>query len=1136
MQRTAFELRLAATGDTREAVIAALRAHAEAPGHGPSGGDRSGVFSMSVSVTGRVAEDAEATPVVLVFSGQGPQWWGMGRQLMDESPVFRAAVEAIDRELRSLGWLAEDNSSLLAELSRSEDTSRMGETRIAQPAIYALQIGLTEYLTAHGVRPAAVIGHSIGELAAAVCAGAISVAEGARIVYWRSRCQAKAEGKGRMAAVGLSEAEARAELRPYEGAIEIAAINGPRTVTVAGDRAAVDALHRDLDAREVFCRVLNVSVPFHCYMMDDIADDFRRGLGSVAAGPTRIPFISTVTAAAYPGEHLDCEYWYRNIRKPVLFHQALSTLLESGQTCFVEVGPQPILKRGAEATMAAAGVSGMFIPTLRRKGSDSALLKTTLASLFVAGGACRPVPTDAISAGRVSDLPPYPLAPQSFWNETGTGRRARMRPRQHTHPHMRTVQRSVHAEHVFTCELALDPGVESYLAEHVVQDLVVFPGAGQLELALAAGQTLIDADEVFVEDVEFRLPMVLSGAGEAPVFRLEVYSDDGRFTIASQMLGTDEPVQSVAGQWSEHTRGRIHHSGDRMDAETIDLSAIRSRVNRALDVDALFAHAGRAGLVLGPSFRGIRQFWVGDGEEGESLSAIDMTESLADEASRFTIHPALLDSIIQTGALGSLSRTATQGLFLPHRVAAIRVHRAVTAELGRMWCYARETERTPDQVSMDIAAVADDGTPVVTIRGLVVKYIQGSSRDAGADDERLYELIWAPEAQADPAPPADAIRPDERPDEQPDEQPDGQSDLQSGNQPGTWIVLASRSAPAISEAVIARLRRAGNRVLVEYGDGARDMAAIAAAAGQGDGVAGMVHLWTLDCYALSDDRSVESGEAARRRSARAELLGPIVTGQLVTALGQRGAWRAAGPHSAAPAVWLVTRGVADVSGAAVDESSLGGLSSGHPADREDDNGAGSVPVSSVSSVGSVSVDVAGAGLWGFGRVLGNEQPHLVTTLVDLAPGAPDRDTEGAALAAAILAGPGAHEIALRDGRQYSQQVRWHRADATTGRIAVDGAKTAYRAEVATPGILQSIILQAYRPRPLAAGEVELAVRAVGLNFKDVVVGMAMLSDEAWRDGLSGAELGLDCAGVVTAVGEDAGPWKVGDEVVAMAPG
>jgi acyl transferase domain-containing protein len=305
LRRSRFEFRLAVCGKTAADISAELSRFAES---GMAGED---------ALVGRAFESLP-TPVAFLFSGQGPQWWGMARQLLATHATFRSTVERIDAELARLGWLAGD-SSLLAELRKDESMSRMGETQIAQPAIFAVQMGLAAILAEHGVKPAAVLGHSIGEVAAAATADILSLPEAARIVYWRSRCQAMAEGEGAMAAIGLSRDDARSLIESYQGRVEIAAVNGPSSVTIAGETAAIDDICVALAGRNIFSRRLNVSVPFHCRLMDSIEGQFKSSLGSVDCQAECIAFYSPVTAAALRGGQLTTDYWYRNIRQPVQF-------------------------------------------------------------------------------------------------------------------------------------------------------------------------------------------------------------------------------------------------------------------------------------------------------------------------------------------------------------------------------------------------------------------------------------------------------------------------------------------------------------------------------------------------------------------------------------------------------------------------------------------------------------------------------------------------------------------------------------------------------------------------------------------------------------------------------------------------
>ncbi|MDQ3335672.1 MAG: SDR family NAD(P)-dependent oxidoreductase [Myxococcota bacterium] len=997
-RRSRFELRAAVVGHTRAELVAALRALDEQPLHG------------------RYPEGRAAQPIAFVFTGQGPQWWRMGRELFAASPIFRATVERIDAALHALGWLASDGSSLIAELHRDEASSRIGETRIAQPCIYALQVGLVEMLRAHGVTPSAVVGHSIGELAAAVCVGVISASEGARIVYWRSRCQAQAEGAGCMAAVGVSEAEAREFC--VAGKIEIAAINGPRIVTVAGTHAAVDALIADLDRRDIFCKKLAVSVPFHCWLMDPIERDFRAGLSRVETRAAVLPFYSTVTGART--EQLDVDYWWQNIREPVRFHAGIEALAKDGFTTFVEIGPHPVLARGAHETLQGTGIKGTIIETLRHHADEPAQFARLLGKLFVVGAAVHATPDEHCS---FIELPQHPLEPTRHWLETEADRKERIGA-DRVHPHVANVERGVKSTATFDCTLAVDPKDEPYLMDHQVQGVVVFPGAGQIETILSAGRQVF-GDDIFLEEVEFLRPLVVEAESEA-AYRLDVYSDEGHFTLGAL-------ADREANAWLEYSRGRINRS-DRFASATCDVADWQARCSREFDASEFYKGAAASGLELGPAFQVIRHVWVSAARE--TLSLVEPTEALAHEIARFYVHPAILDGVLQTAAIGMLAGTDKHALFLPQRVARARLHAPYRGQ--PLWCHSRITHDRAKDVTLDVWAVLADGTPIVSLEGLVVRRVRGTSK---ADRRAFYEPRWQPApletgelATRTTAEIAVPVR-------------------------GTWLVIGGG---AIANRIAGALESRGNQVLV---DEAPDLAR---APGR---IVGIVHLATIG---VSDwQRAVERG--------------PVAMGELLTQIGERGLWTEDGA-----AIWLVTSGVTADANAPF-----------------------------------------GAPLWGFGRVLGSEQPRHATTLVDLSASATFADVD--ALVDEIVAGPREHEIAIRDGVRYVQTLEPVAADGERSAQDVEIARTSVRAVVTTPGNIASIKLERQPEQLLDPDEILVDVRAIGLNFKDVVVATAMLGDEAWENGMSGATIGMDCAGVVLAVGANVGEFAIGDEVVGLAP-
>jgi acyl transferase domain-containing protein len=308
----------------------------------------------------------------------------MGRSLLTSSDTFRSVIEEVGAALSRLGWLAEDNGTLHGELNRGKATSRMRETHVGQPCLFALQVGLARVLADDGIAPAAVLGHSLGELAAAVVSGALSLEEATRIVFWRSACQALAHGNGAMAALSVSEHRARELVAKHPGLVDIAAVNGPIAITIAGEPMAVEAIVAEVSREKVFVRRLALGVPYHCYLMGSVEADFRAGLRKVTSRPPHLPFFSTVTATAVDESMpLDLDYWYRNIREPVLYAQALVAMARSGISCFVELGPHPALLHASADTFRAAGIDALYTTTLRRDGDDALELARVRAELFM---------------------------------------------------------------------------------------------------------------------------------------------------------------------------------------------------------------------------------------------------------------------------------------------------------------------------------------------------------------------------------------------------------------------------------------------------------------------------------------------------------------------------------------------------------------------------------------------------------------------------------------------------------------------------------------------------------------------------------------------------------------------------------
>lgn len=359
---------------------------------------------------GHLSQDLRREPV-FVFSGKGPQWYGMGRELLTEEPVFRDVIHLCDKRLRQYAdW------SLLKELSADESQSRLSDTEFAQPAIFALQVALAALVRHWGVIPAAVIGHSIGEVAAAYVCGALTFDDAVQVIYHRGRLMQRATGHGKMASVELPLPEVEPALAPYTGRLSLAAMNSPINTVVAGEPEALEQLLKSLQSRGVAFRALPMNYAFHSYQLDPLQQELLESLQSIRPRACSIPMISTVTGALCDGKALDGQYWWRNVRQPVRFAHGINALLEAGHSLFLEVGPHPVLSPAIMQCANNHGNKSIVMPSLRRRQSERATLLTALADLYAAG--CKlNWPELYPKNSRFVDLPSYAWQHKRFWLE-----------------------------------------------------------------------------------------------------------------------------------------------------------------------------------------------------------------------------------------------------------------------------------------------------------------------------------------------------------------------------------------------------------------------------------------------------------------------------------------------------------------------------------------------------------------------------------------------------------------------------------------------------------------------------------------------------------------------------------------------
>jgi 1-acyl-sn-glycerol-3-phosphate acyltransferase len=714
LRRTHHEHRAAIVATTHEEMIDALDAIA-------AGEQRANV------ATGRSAA-GPPPKLAFVFAGMGAQWWGMGRQLMREEPVYRDFVERCDALLHRLaGW------SLVDLLAADEATSRVADADVAQVTNFVVQAGLAELWRSWGVVPDAVIGHSGGSIAASHVAGVHDLPNTLMLAYHRSRLQGRAAGQGTMLAVGLHADEAERAIGRHAARVALAAVNSPSGCALAGDAEALEAIMRELQERSVFARLLQVTVPYHSAKMDPIREELLEALRPIEAHTASIRIVSDLTGTWADGAGYDAAYWWETVRQPVRFAEGIATLIADGVRAFLEISPHPVLATSVRECLAAAGVQGSVLPSLRRLDDDRKVLLRSLGGLYAQG---RPVRWEAVQSrcsGYVK-LPSYPWQRDRHWFEPAAGGREqplRVAGQSSGHPLLGARLRGPNP----VWEAVLGSDVRRWLADHVVHGAPVFPGAGYVELALAVA-TARSADRTPVlRDVEFS--RALFAKSDAPILFQASLDAEGRLAIHSSSTGEPD-------SWTLHARSRID-SAERRSAPPTDLGEIGQRCAEDSTGAAYYEALAGRGLAYGPTFRGIKRLQKGD---NEAFGRLDMSDiGLAPEG--YSVHPALLDAAFQVLIAAASRREDTaeerRQLFLPVQVDAITVFRAPGTTA---WSHARLIRRDRASLVGDIDVLDDTGELLIAVRGLRCKPLEHDSAAAGHGDGWLYDFRWHPATAA----------------------------------------------------------------------------------------------------------------------------------------------------------------------------------------------------------------------------------------------------------------------------------------------------------------------------------------------------------------------------------------------------
>ncbi len=822
--RSVFEYRAVVVASQREGLLEGLEGLA-------SGEPAGSVINGGTPATGG--------GVAFLFTGQGAQRAGMGRELYEAFPLFKDTLDEIcagfdgllERPLQ--GVLFGEEGSNLGLLDR---------TAFTQAGLFAIEVALFRLIESFGVRPGFLIGHSVGELAAAHVAGVFSLEDACRLVAARGRLMGALPAGGAMLSIQAPEEEVVGSLEGYEGRVSLAAVNGPASVVISGDEDSVLELAGVWAGRGAKTKRLRVSHAFHSPRMDGMLGEFTEVAEGIGYQPPRIPVVSNVTGEVLSSE-LACSpaYWVRHVREPVRFYDGVRWLRANGVSRFIELGPDGVLSALTRECLGSA--PGATVALLRGERPEAQTFISGLAEVWVSGV---DVQWDGLFGGsgaRQMGLPTYAFQRERFWlgSGVGVGDVVALGQVSAEHPLLgAVVGLAGERGRLFTGRVSL--AGHSWLADHVVLDVPVVPGTAFVELALHAGGQ-VGCERV--EELVMEAPLVLAGA---EAVQLQVIVDEadeggrrpvGIYSRAESAAGDGVEDGVVAGGWTRHASGVL--AGGRepvLEAHAGELAGTwPPEGSEALELDGLYDRVASYGFDYGPAFQGLHAAW----RRGEEIFAeVALAGRERDEADAYGVHPALLDAALH-GIAASLTSAETETdqtdrLRLPFSFNDVSMY-AVGAHTLRVHLTPAGTD------GMALVAADESGALVASIGSLIMREISqqqlGSARSAY--HESLFCVRWEPLIPASGSSAADTGTP-----EIVFVDLAAEIELESADVPGTAHAAASRVLAVLQDWLLDERSSSARLVFLTRG-------AVAVAAGEGVAGLSMAPVWGLVRSAQSEN-------------------------------------------------------------------------------------------------------------------------------------------------------------------------------------------------------------------------------------------------------------------------------------------
>ena len=961
---------------------------------------------------------------VWVFSGQGSQWAAMGAQLLSTEPVFAATVaEAEPIVARESGF------SVTETMSAPQTVT--GQDRV-QPTLFTMQVALAATLKAYGVRPGAVIGHSLGEAAAAVVAGALSLEDGLRVICRRSRLMSKVAGTGATASVELPAQQVLSELmaRGIKDVV-VAVVASPQSTVIAGAAQTVRDLVTAWEQRDVMAREVPTDVAFHSPQVDPILGELTDALTELKPMTPEVPFYSATLFDPRDQPAFDARYWADNVRRMVRFATAVQAALEDGYRVFAELSPHPLLVRALEQTARGVDVPLAALAGMRREQALPHGLRGFVADMHSAGAA---VDFSVLYPnGRLVDAPLPTWTHRRLWlsggsQESPTHGACTVSVHPLLGAHVRLQEEP--ERHVWQGEVGT--AAQPWLGDHQVRNVAVLPGAAYCEMALAAAHAVL-GEAAEVRDIRFEQALLL----------------DEQTTIGASASSSSPGVvgftveTTQAGEQTRQASAELHVAEDERPT-THDTSVLLAAHSGREDGDDVRKRMDQRGVQYGPAFSGLGAVHTGEETSDTVLAEVALPRQIRSQQDAYGVHPALLDACFQSVEAHPKVRALGEGaLGLPLGVRRLRSYGAAR---NARYCYSRVTKADTSGVEADIDVLDEHGAVLLAVQGLRLGTgVSEKGQQERVLAERLLTVEWRHRELQEV------------------EYTDG----------GTWLLISTTpTADVVANTLTDALKTHGAQCTTmcwpqqgSFSSNADDLQNHLRAGGFN----GVVIL-TGPKNGQTADQAPLLGREHVQHLVRITRELPEVPGE-------------------PPRLYVMTRSAQAV------------LTGDQP-------------------------NLEQAGLRGLMRVIGTEHPHLRATQIDV-----DEATDAEHLAQQLLSGSEEDETAWRNGQWYVARLSPTPLLPEERRTATANHEdTGMRLQIRTPGDLQSMELVACDRVPPGPGQIEVAVNASSINFADVLVAFGRYP--AFDGRLP--QLGIDFAGVVTAVGPGVTDHEVGDHVGGLS--